>query len=246
MSFFKTFAIISGLIFVIFGGIRGQDHGTRALFPNLQTLTEEKLGTDDLLVHGIQYIPEYAYVTGTPEFEYLNGPPSVLYVKGQKFEGIRMAYDIVSDHALLIRDFGNGLENRITLFPAFVDSFTIGNHLFINPVNSFESFSDKGYLEKISDGRVKFLKKYRKTYLKIYDNLNRGKYSPQQFSRFLIDNNGKMTAVNSKNAFLNYFSNQKKNVRNYLNERNINFKKADHSEIRSLMDYCNSLPNEIL
>jgi len=246
MSVLKSFAAASALLGMIFGCIQGQNYVNPASVASTKNITEQKLGLDDLLVNGISYIPEHTNVNGSPEFEYINGHNSFLFIKGQKFEKIRMAYDIVSDHALLIRDFGNGLENRIILYPSNVDSFTIGNHFFVNPANSYENFTGKGYFEKITDGNIIFLKKHSKSYLQIYDNLNRGKYSPQKFSRFLTDSNGKLTAVNSKGSFLRYFSKYKKNIRSYINEHNIKYKNADHSEIRSLMNHCNTLIDERL
>ena len=148
--------------------------------------------------------------------------------------------------AVLVRDFGNGLENRITMYPALVDSFIIGNHLFINPSNIFSNFAGTGYLEKLSDGEVQFLKKYKKSFLKIYDNSNRGKYSPQQDNFFLLENDGDLIAIKSKGAFCRYFSSHKKEIRDYFNEKKIDFRKADASDIRSLMNFCNSLPDETL
>jgi hypothetical protein len=246
MLFLNRFAAVSGFLITIFGCIHGQVNIGAAPVDNIKAITEKKLGLDDLLVNGIQYIPEYSKVAGSPEFEYIESSRAILYIKGQEFDGIRMAYDIVSDHALLIRDFGNGLENRITLYPAHVDSFVIGNHLFINPSNIFSNFKRTGYFEKLSDGEVQFLKKYRKSYLKIYDNNNRGKFTPQIVSFFLLEKDGNLVAIKSKGAFLRYFSSNKKEIREYFKENKIDFRKSAVSDIRNLMNFCNFLPDATL
>ncbi|HEX2393767.1 MAG TPA: hypothetical protein VHI78_00380, partial [Bacteroidales bacterium] len=143
MSVLRSFAL-SVYLLMIAGCIRAQDKNHSASLSYVRISTGQKLGLDDLLVNGIRYFPEYTQVDGSPEFEFENGSESVLYIKGQTFQGIRMGYDIVSDQALLIQEFGNGLENRILLHPAFVDSFFIGSHLFINPSNFYEKSTPPG------------------------------------------------------------------------------------------------------
>lgn len=228
----------------MFGCLKGQDQSIQSSEHSIKILAQQITGPDDLLVNGIQYIPEHKYASGSPEFEYPNAQKSVLYIKGQKFENIPLALDIVSDHVLLIRDFGNGLETKIILHPAYVDSFTIGGNLFINAalINS----SSKGYFEKISNGDVKFLRKYKKSYLRIYDNSNRGKYSPQRSGDYLADSQGNLISVNNKGAFLKYFASEKIRIRNYLKQEKIRYNDAGKNEIQSLMNFCNTLTDEIL
>ena len=151
--------------------------------------TNRLLGLDDLLVNGKRYIPANNKVTGSPEFEYNSTGVTKIYVKGQCFENAAIALDIVSDLLILTQPRGNGLDDRIILHPAFIDSFTLGDHLFINPMNFREHFTEQGYYEKIGGKSELLLKKYRKAYLKIYDSSNRGKYSPQRFSLSLLINN---------------------------------------------------------
>lgn len=241
MLVLSTFALVWLCLFLGTDRILAQEVNSASL-TYVRKSTEQKLGIDDLLVNGIRYYPENTQVEGSPDFEIVNTVKSVLFIKGQEFSGIRMSYDIVSDQALLIQEFGNGLENRIVLHPALVDSFTLGSHLFINPSNWFEKSSLKGYFEKISDGDIQYLKKHRKSYLKIYDNLNKGKYSPQQFSGYLIDKKGKLTQVKNRKSFLKYFTAKRKTISQYMKVNNISLKKSTNPDIRNLMNFCNSLP----
>jgi hypothetical protein len=206
---------------------------------HLKTKTDQLLGPDDLLVNGKTYLPANLHVTGSPEFNYDFKQGSALYIKGQTFNHIKLAYDIVSDELLLVQQFGNGLENRIALNPAYADSFLLGNRLFINLTNL-----SRGYFELVASGNISFLKKYSMEYVKIYDASNRGKYSEQKFTCYLYDNKTKLTPVYNKFSFLHYFKQNKKAIRNYLHTNKINLKKSGNSELSALMKYCNSFPNE--
>ncbi|HLO59142.1 MAG TPA: hypothetical protein VK179_10395 [Bacteroidales bacterium] len=204
----------------------------------LKTHTNRVLGPDDLLVNGTSYLPENLYATGSPDFEYTANEGSGLFIKGQYFDEIRLALDIVSDQLILIQEYGNGLENRIAVHAAYADSFLLGNYFFINLSNP-----SRGYFEKIAGGKVTFLKKYRKEYVKIYDASNRGKYSEQKFSCFLL-HDGRLTLVNNRMSFLNYFRENKKPIRDYLRKNKISIRNASNSQLTALMNYCNSLTDE--
>jgi hypothetical protein len=232
------------LAFVLFLGVISCDHikcqdDTSRTSMQIRLNTEQVLGLDDLLVNGKMYIPEHAYVTGSPEFEYRKGTKSTLYIKGQSFKNLNLSYDIVSDQLILNLSEGNGFGNRILLHPAHIDSFYLGSHLFINPVNG------KGYFEQLNTGREIFLKKHSKVYIKIYDASNRGKYSPQKLTRYVMNDRGELFMVNSRRAFLRYYSPHRKNLREYLRRENINYRKASNQELKNLMIYSYELSHKV-
>jgi hypothetical protein len=185
-------------------------------------------------------MPENLHATGSPDFEQISGE-SALFIKGQGFYKIQLAYDIVSDRLVLVLPLGNGLENRIQLYSSFVDSFKIGNSLFINIHNLPGEFQQTGFYEQVATGEIRFLKKYTKKYLQIYDASNRGKYSPQSFSCYLLNREGKLSQINNRIQFLKHFGENKKQVRNYLNDHSINLRKAGNAQLRELMFFCNTL-----
>lgn len=207
--------------------------------------TNRLLGLDDLLVNGKRYFPANSNVTGNPELEYTSTGATRLYIKGQCFDRVTLSLDIVSDLLIFSQSRGNGLQDRIELYPAFVDSFILGTLLFINPDNFRKQFPEPGYFEAIAGSPEIFLKKYRKTYLKIYDNENRGKYSPQKFYCYLMDKSDNLISVNSKRAFLRYYKVHKKAIKKYMQSEHLVYKKASNTEIRKLMTYCNALPDEV-
>lgn len=240
MPFFKRSFLALSLLFLLFSLAAAQNSTARS--ENIAEVTDRLLGPDDLLLNGTRYLPENLHATGSPDFEAGLSDLSSLFIKGQGFYNIHLAYDIVSDKVILVQLLGNGLENRILLNPSFVDSFRIGNNLFINPGN--QNYSIDGYFEQISSGNVRFLKKYTKKYLQIYDASNRGKYSPQTFSCFLLDSNGTLTAIKSRGRFLKYYSGHKKEVRTFMNEHKISLRRSGNTELRELMHYCNSFGDE--
>ena len=241
MPLIKKFLIVFSTVSLVFGSINAQNEIIPLSASQLKGRTEKLLGMDDLLVNGKRYLPEHTKVVGSPEFEFQDAGNSAVYIKGQRFDNILLAYDIVSDLLILVQTLGNGLENRIQLHPVMIDSFRLGNHLFINPSNFLTGFVPSGFYEKISDGKVLYLKKHSKHYLQIYDASNRGKYSSRITNNYLLDRNGTLIPVNNRQSFLKYFAPYKKAIKSYLHDEGISFKKAGNPEIIRLMSFCNAL-----
>ena len=234
-----------GLLFALgvsFGGltfIYGQQESNSSDFSKdaINQYAEKRYGLDDLLVNGIRYQPERINVNGSPDFEYDESAGISLFIKGQPFFNVDLKYDITVDQLILIQPLENGYERQVMLQAELVDSFYLGSQLFINLGKPKENSLEHRYFEKVFSGNELFLIKYQKTYIKIYDSSNKGRYSPQQ-STYYIYNQGSLIKVNSKKSFLSFYAGYKKEIREFMRENGIRYRKASNEELKKLMAFC--------
>jgi len=211
----------------------------------LRLITEGKFGLDDLLYNGLEYHPENIRASGNSNFEWDNSLNSLLFVKGHAFKNANLIYDINLDQLILTKVQKNYLGPKIILNSTYIDSFYLGNNLFINLLRINKDYKNKGYFEKIFAGNSMFLKKHKKRFVDSYDfHHPYGKFSPQTQYCFLY-NNGNLIKVNSKKEFLGYYAIYKKKIRRFLHRNKIKYRKASNQELFKLMIYCEEISNQI-
>ncbi|MBN2813603.1 MAG: hypothetical protein JXQ80_05960 [Bacteroidales bacterium] len=230
-----VFIAVSGLVYGQAGPVTG-DYSTGQLVQ----YTNQIFGFDDLLVNGSVYRPEKPNALGNPFFECPYAEESGIFIKGQHFANIKLLYDIAGDQLLLLQPLNKEVSRYVLLRPELVDSFEIGNCTFVNPSNFDNVPNVPGYYEKIAGKEVLFLKKHKKSFIKIYDTENKGKYSNQQSINYILDQRG-LTNVTLFRWFLSYHGPYKKEIRTYLKEKKIKYRKASPDEIRKLMKFCYEL-----
>ncbi len=237
-------------IFLLFSStciLEGQSISMPEEYTTVQLLeeTERQLGLDDLLVNGKNYRPEKIGANGNPNFEWNESNGARLFIKGQCFDRVDLTYDIASDQLVLNQPLNQDIVRQVLLHPEFIDSFYMGNLLFINPGKTLAGTGASGYFEQVACGKVLFLKKYKKTFIKIYDSSDKGKYSPQTKTYYLMDE-GKLISVNTRRAFLSFYKVYKRNVREFMRHNKIAYRKASNEELKKLMTYCHALSKENL
>lgn len=240
-SMLKLAKKIAGLVFLFFSipvfcQIHiNTDNLTRE---SLLAQTESYLGTNDLLVNGRLYFSDNSLANGHPFFishEFLFAD---IYIKGNEFTNQAIKYDLVKDLIIL-----KAVDKEKQLFPiilnnAFIDSLMInGTRMFINFHQQQEPFLS-GYYEKIYDGQFSFYIKYSKFFVNEYNTANPfGKYTDQKRKMFLVQE-GSAIELNSKKSFLNYFSNDKKEIKRYFKQHKIRYKKINNIQLYNLLAYC--------
>ena len=208
-------------------------------------IAEEKYGLDDLLFNGVEYFAENVRANGNPDFEWDKSLKTSLFIKGHAYDNTNLHYDIVLDQLILTNVQKNFVEHKILLNSSFVDSFSLGDHLFINLIDTNENSENRGYFEKIFGGKSMFLKKYTKSFVDTYDLRNRhGKFSPQSSTCFIY-NQGILIKVNSKKKLLSFYISHKKQIREFLRKNKIRYKKASNSNLLKLMTYCDDISTQI-
>ncbi len=90
----------------------------------------------------------------------------------------------------------------------------------------------------IYSGNDLFLKKYKKTYINFYNELNPfGEFSSQVSTNYIYHEN-KLIKANSKKMFLSHYEHQKKEIRKFMRKNGINYKRANNESLKKLMQFC--------
>ena len=200
--------------------------------------TEFVYGSDDILLNGQHYTLKNKDAKGHPFFGDGKWSKETLIVKGKVFVDVELIYDVEADKLILNAKYNENTFIKIELSDEVIDSFNIQSHHFIN---SRQFLSDPGeliYFEQIYNGDFFFLIKHKKILNNAYyDTPPFGRFSDMQ-SVYYIYEDGKMKRLISKRSFLEYFKENKKEIRKYMRKNKIRYKKASLEELRALVKYC--------
>ncbi len=204
-------------------------------------LTETQYGSDDILVNGIQYLPENIRANENPNFDWDESTGTKLFIKGRSYINVDIKYDITVDQLIFSKMQENYYELKLILNSTFVDSFYLGHNLFIKLTEPVKNSKQSVYFEKIYTVRDLFLKKYKKRFMGIYDLKNPyGKFSVQK-STYYIYHQGNLIKVNSKKEFVNFYNSYRKEIKKFLRRNNIKYLNANNEELSKLMTFCHDI-----
>lgn len=229
------------LILIFSGSLCRAQNQNSASVENLLAYSSEIYGTNDVLVNGWKYFPEHYNASGNPYFmdeEWMTGQVSI---QGKTFENVELLYDVVNDELILRQKLNNGSLVFVMLNKDFISSFTLTDHHFVNSKELGSPALKSGFYEMVYDGELRFLIRYDKTFVNQYTAQSpHGSFSNQRAANYIL-HNGRVTRISSKRSLLNYFSAHKKQIRSFLRENRINYKKASTDELHQLMTYCDQL-----
>lgn len=207
----------------------------------LFAIAESALGPDDELVNGTVYAAPARGIGGDP---FLNGPdwqPGDVFIHGKAFSGQEIRYDVIAGDIILKTPERDNVQHIMKLNRSQVDSFRIGNLLFVNDIHYFDGGSNQSFYEQVYAGEVWVMRRYRKRFIDSYTSTYpMGKFSDLRSDLyFMRDDN--MVNINGAGSFLKLFDNdQRKEIRHFMARRHIRYKKASSVEMREVMEFCAS------
>ncbi len=200
--------------------------------------TEFVYGSDDILLNGQHYTLKNKDAKGHPFFGDGSWSKETLIIKEKVFKDVELKYDVDVDRLILNAKYNENTFIKIELSSDVIDSFNIQRHHFINSRQFLSDPGELAYFEQIYNGNFFFLIKHKKILNNAYyDTPPFGRFSDMQ-SVYYIYEDGKMKRLISKRSFLEYFKENKKEIRKYMRKNKIRYKKASSEELRALMKYC--------
>lgn len=198
-------------------------------------------GSSDELNNGKTYLPEHPLARGNPFYDDRSKISGTIYIKGNKYQGQVLGYDIAEERVILNVFQKSGAQFEIELDNAIIDSMTIGNTLIVNSaLNAIPGF-DNGFLEIIFKKKLLFVQRHKKTFVAQYSSISpHGFYTEDQAEYFLIFDSIPIR-INSKKSFLNEFPLHKKEIKKYIKSIQFKFKKATKQQWVELLNYCENL-----
>jgi hypothetical protein len=230
-----TFLILMVLLSIAGGRAYGQS------LSDYLTDCERKYGSDADLVNGEKYFYPYSSSDGDPFF-FSGSESSEIRIKGKDFEGQSLRYDIYNH--LLVLDYEDvyGGTTSLVLRNEWVESFSFGSSQF-KGVTGPEG--ELNFFQVIMDSRVSCLYRWSKEYqLNLSSGVQNYYFTEPQKEAFLFIAD-EFYPFKSTRSFLKVFNDeQQKAIKLFIRQAKIRVKKSTDSQMRHLIEYCNSLPHE--
>ena len=198
-------------------------------------------------VNGKEFIP-YFYRSKTSPFMF-SGTPFIttLYFNGRTYHDVALQYDTYTDEAVFTdttRMFHSELP-RVALNKDLMEGFDfvfnrqIYKFRYLRVRSEAPGLPGDGYYDLVYEGPSEFLVKHRGlVYQK--DAIDEYKYSDV---KYILSHNEFRKVVNLR-EFLSLFGDRSREVKSFIQERKIRFRKADKTEVAAILEYYDSLSKQ--
>jgi len=221
--------------------------GLSSLYSQQRSITdylaecERKYGSDANLVNGEKYFYPYGLANGTPFF-FSESRSARISIQGKEFEAAQLRYDIFNQK--LVLDFQNiyGGTSSLVLRNEWVESFAFDNQKFIKMKGPD---GQTGYFQLVTDGSIACVYKWSKKYLLNLTSGEQNYYFTEPSKESFLLMGGQFHSYRSNNSFLKVFeAENQKLVKQFMRQSKVKVNNATDSQIRHLVEYCNSLYHE--
>jgi hypothetical protein len=202
--------------------------------------TDDIYGSDPLLYNGKYYT--FFSPLNTRGSQYLNDrqfEPGIVTLRGVKYAGLLLNYDIYNQQLLLKYTDDPGITQVIIVSDAWLETFSIKDKNF----RIFQILDDeKRIYQEIGADQTRILYFWKK-YMQL-DNIIGGTKmtftKPAREMNLLTD--GKIIRYRNNRSFINLFGPKTKEViSEYVHDHHINVKKASDKIMAGLINYCSTL-----
>lgn len=224
----------------------GQNANTiQSQISDVLTNAKQVYGPDEMLENGRLYIPEHPKAKGNPyltDTEWMNGN---LIVKDDTYNNVLVKFNVCLEQLILKKAY-EGQESHIpiVLNNNFIDSFNSDDRYFVSLYTMPFIKELTGFVELIYEGRIVFIIKHHKEFITRYSQSNpHGAYSKLN-SVYYIYEDDKLTRLSTKRSFLNYFEYYRKEIKKFMRQEGIRFKKASSPQLFELIKYCDEVSSD--
>jgi hypothetical protein len=218
-----------------------QLYAQQASITDYLTECERKYGSDADLVNGEKYFYPYRQYDGDPFF-FSESKAAVILIHDKEFAGQQLRYDVFNQKLILDFEDIYGASSSLVLRNEWVKSFAFEQQNFVRMEGPD---GEPEFFQLVTDGHIRCVYKWSKEQLL---NLNSGVQNyyftePSKKSYLFID--GQFYPYRNNKAFLKAFDPEiQKSVKQFMKQAKLKVNKAPDSQIRHLVEYCNSLYHE--
>jgi len=198
-------------------------------------------GIDDELINGCVYQMHDYRIQGNPYLLEDVWSSGTIFVKGKEYPNLLLKYDVLTNEIVLNIQI-NEYKRLLSVNKSQIDSFLIEDRLFVSSRILLINLEEPTFYEKINNNEYCLLVKYKKVFLKTYNNLSpNGRFSSLK-KDIILFHNGVLESANTANLLIKGFGNlDKKKVKNYIKQNGINYSNASSRELKELITYCNTI-----
>lgn len=192
------------------------------------------------LFNGTEYAKHPANIQG---HAYLNEQYSLGTLRYQNINyiAVPLKYDLVKDELITLYLDGS---SELKFIPEFVSNFSIdGHNFFYFSTDSLKGTSlSTGYYEAILTGQIGFYAKRRKI---IKENISTQTIISKflEEDRFFVKMNGSFYSVSGRRSLLKLFKDQRKELINFIQRSNLNFRDEPEQAMKEVITQYNRLKN---
>jgi hypothetical protein len=197
------------------------------------------------LLNGIEFKEEYRTLENNSQYFFSNQfLPGDLIYNGQPYYDVDMKYDIYEDQ-LIIRLVDNSGYFAIKLIKELVESFQIGNHLFLNSsyLQSKKESQSMGFCEVLYQTQnISFFKKH----LNNKQERRNDRFAYTQFiyrKKILFSYGDKFYELSSKKDLINTLPDQKKTINSFYKNKTF-LMRSNYEEF--LKKLCENLNENVI
>jgi hypothetical protein len=236
---------ISLLIFLYIGTKAQETHvQDTTKLENLKEYTEQVYGTDDRVVNGKAYLPKHFNAKGHPYFLTDIWIEGTLVIDSEEYEGQEILYNIDIEKLILKTTLKSKEEVLLVLNTDFIEALYFGDHYFVNGAKYFPTSKFTGFVEQVYDGNFKVVIRHKKSFVSQYTvNSPHGFYSGTKSMIYIFDK-GELEKLPTKKTMLDYFFEQKKEIKKFLRKNKIKYNKATTNQLSQLFTYCDDISSK--
>jgi hypothetical protein len=200
---------------------------------NTNQIYLSEIGDNAQIYHGREFIRNGLKAIGYPFYESDNMLTGSLSYQGEIYKNRNLYYNLVYDQLITDNYPRNAL---ITLSPEKVDSFMIGEHIFIPlTINGSPGLEKDGYYDRLVTGQPSLYARREKR-LVVGTGSEETRYI--QYNSYFIEINNSFHPVDGKTALIDLFKDKEDLVKKYIHANKLNFRKdLEYALIQSTIYY---------
>ena len=205
-----------------------------------QSNANEKKDLESIwLINGPVYYESNPFASGSP-YLYEDFVKGNIFTCNQNFYNIVINYDVVDQKFVILKMPDGKSKIPILISPVLIDSFSIGDNVFIN-TKKYSPELPNPYALIVNKGSTQMLITYRKGFIKNYSQNNEyGMISDLKQSLYIIKNN-ETIIISSFRSLKKLYPDNWQEIKSYLKSNNLKFKNARVDQLNELMNFCNKL-----
>lgn len=190
-------------------------------------------GNNLLLYNGIEYAHSYPHTTGHPFFLTDTFQQSSLVYEGIMYQNVPLAYDLVSN-AVVIK---NKEQFLIELKSEKLSWFDLQHHFFVSvsPSEQKSNALQEGIYEVYEYGSVAVFIRHEKMVKQAANAADLDHFT--QYDYYFIKKNNNFFPIKSSNSLLTVFDDKKDEVKTYLHQNRLNYKRNPEATLLKAAAY---------
>jgi hypothetical protein len=246
MNLLIRFVSIFFFLLVLSSPLFSQQHYKDSLFCNrsldsAKAFYVHEAGANLSLYNGSEYYRSPVSTKGFPFFKREDQIEGSVFYDGNLYQHINLQYDIAKDE-LVIKNLQQNAT--VTLVAQKVTYFTLEHHNFVYvlPANKAADFIAPGFYETLLHSNISVLaKRMKKFSLALNAEDNSSKYA--EVNSYFLQKQDDYYSITDKNSLLVLLNDKKNQLKEYIRDNKINFKKDPEDAIIKIVTYYNQIKN---